>query len=167
MSRAVAGGNCARAFVTTRSMVELRVLVATKTGRSAMTSTVQVRHSWQWFLFLCRNYNKRLTDYAYSSVIGWHVPTTKNGLLGKQNFAYYSCCILVQYFRQCSGINICFNTVDGEWNQWLEWSACSVTCADGTRNRTRVCQQPAYGGMTCPGNDTEVEPCNPRPCPSE
>ena len=43
MSRAGADGNCARACVTTRSMVVLRVPEVTKTGRSATTSLVQVR----------------------------------------------------------------------------------------------------------------------------
>ena len=42
-SRAEEDGNCARAYVTTRSMVELRVPEVTKTGRSATTTLVQVR----------------------------------------------------------------------------------------------------------------------------
>ena len=52
MSRAGADGNCARAFVTTRSMVALRVQEVTKTGKSATTSLVQVRR----FLPLLFNY---------------------------------------------------------------------------------------------------------------
>ena len=43
-SRAGVDGNCASACVTTQSMAALRAPEVTRTGRSATTTTVQVRH---------------------------------------------------------------------------------------------------------------------------
>ncbi|XP_041347701.1 coadhesin-like isoform X2 [Gigantopelta aegis] len=85
--------------------------------------------------------------------------------------------------RSCSGLaswqedracnpNPC--PVDGGWSEyedWTEWTTCSVSCAGGTqsRSRSRTCTNPppAYGGADCQGSDTEVDSksCNPQPCP--
>ena len=50
----------------------------------------------------------------------------------------------------------CFTAVDifsvhGNWAEWTEWSNCSVTCANGTRERIRFCDNPTpmYGGDYC------------------
>ena len=55
-----------------------------------------------------------------------------------------------------------FSIVDGSWTLWSEWGACSKTCNGGDRIRTRHCNNPVplCGGKTCPGNNTEVEPCH-------
>lgn len=59
-----------------------------------------------------------------------------------------------------------FSSVDGEWNAWTGWSACSVTCGSGRETRTRHCNNPApeYGGKMCPGNTTESKSCYPAYC---
>lgn len=56
--------------------------------------------------------------------------------------------------------------VDGQWTQWDEWTDCSVTCGNGTKQRHRSCSnpQPDNGGMYCEGNDTDVEECVLEPC---
>lgn len=56
--------------------------------------------------------------------------------------------------------------MDGEWNAWTGWSACSVTCGSGRETRTRHCNNPApeYGGKMCPGNTTESKSCYPAYC---
>ena len=54
--------------------------------------------------------------------------------------------------------------VDGVWEPWTAWSACDVTCANGTRFRTRNCTGPFYGGAECPGPNIEIEDCFPRMC---
>lgn len=51
--------------------------------------------------------------------------------------------------------------VDGGWGKWSEWSPCSVTCGNGTKNRHRYCNNPApdNGGLDCPGIATDHTVC--------
>ena len=41
--------------------------------------------------------------------------------------------------------------VDGGYGPWSEFSACSTTCGDGLKHRSRQCNQPApeHGGRNC------------------
>ncbi|KAJ1172187.1 hypothetical protein NDU88_004037, partial [Pleurodeles waltl] len=57
--------------------------------------------------------------------------------------------------------------VDGKWATWNSWSACSVSCGGGARQRRRECSDPApqYGGHKCEGNDVQMDFCNSDPCP--
>ncbi|KAM9324527.1 hemicentin-1 [Gastrophryne carolinensis] len=57
--------------------------------------------------------------------------------------------------------------VDGNWSAWGSWTACSVSCGGGLRQRTRECSSPApqYGGHKCEGNDYDKESCNRDLCP--
>uniref|UniRef100_A0A452FS37 Hemicentin-1 n=1 Tax=Capra hircus TaxID=9925 RepID=A0A452FS37_CAPHI len=61
-----------------------------------------------------------------------------------------------------------FNPVDGKWATWTSWSACSVSCGGGARQRTRDCSDPApqYGGNKCEGSDVQSDFCNSDSCPS-
>lgn len=57
--------------------------------------------------------------------------------------------------------------MDGNWTPWTVWAA-SVTCLNGTRTRTRVCDAPLCGGATiCPGTEPaqETEDVSLGPCP--
>lgn len=42
----------------------------------------------------------------------------------------------------------------GGWGAWSPWTACSTTCAGGTRNRYRFCDSPPprYGAKFCEVN---------------
>ncbi|NXE93182.1 HMCN1 protein, partial [Menura novaehollandiae] len=57
--------------------------------------------------------------------------------------------------------------VDGKWAPWSSWSACSVSCGGGSRQRTRHCSDPApqFGGHKCEGSDMQMDFCNSDPCP--
>ncbi|KAM8746417.1 hemicentin-1 isoform 1-T1 [Acanthopagrus schlegelii] len=57
--------------------------------------------------------------------------------------------------------------VDGKWSSWVSWGACSVSCGGGTRQRRRLCANPApqNGGRQCEGNDVHIDFCNSDPCP--
>ncbi|KAK7454681.1 hypothetical protein BaRGS_00039564, partial [Batillaria attramentaria] len=48
-----------------------------------------------------------------------------------------------------AGANQC--PVDGGWSCWTDWGPCSVTCGEGTRTRTRTCDNPppSNGGADC------------------
>nr|XP_039269684.1 SCO-spondin-like isoform X2 [Styela clava] len=48
----------------------------------------------------------------------------------------------------------------GTWNNWLNWSTCSVTCGIGTISRTRVCD----GGDNCEGKAKDSEICEEDDC---
>ena len=60
-------------------------------------------------------------------------------------------------------------SVDGMWGSWTEWSACSVTCGDGSQTRDRECDNPerAFGGEDCDGDDEETRDCNDAACPMD
>ncbi|MXQ87588.1 hypothetical protein E5288_WYG017782 [Bos mutus] len=58
--------------------------------------------------------------------------------------------------------------IDGKWATWTSWSACSVSCGGGARQRTRDCSDPApqYGGNKCEGSDVQSDFCNSDSCPT-
>ncbi|XP_078718768.1 adhesion G protein-coupled receptor B1-like isoform X7 [Lampetra fluviatilis] len=58
------------------------------------------------------------------------------------------------------------NFVDGHWSKWTSWSPCSVSCSNGTQQRTRDCMEPSFGGSDCRGSVSEERPCYNADCPS-
>ena len=56
--------------------------------------------------------------------------------------------------------------VNGEWSNWGAWSSCSISCGPGTKEQTRVCDNPApeNGGTPCAGSSSESENCNEQAC---
>ena len=81
------------------------------------------------------------------------------------------CSIEIVYIIQTSW-DLLFGSlfiVDGEWSPWTTWSSCSATCGDGTRERSRQCDNPppSLGGNDCAGSDSEVDNCNKEPCPGK
>ncbi|XP_037829474.1 adhesion G protein-coupled receptor B3 isoform X6 [Kryptolebias marmoratus] len=54
--------------------------------------------------------------------------------------------------------------VDGQWQEWSSWSDCSVTCANGTQQRTRQCSAAAHGGSECRGHWAESRECHNPDC---
>ena len=63
----------------------------------------------------------------------------------------------------------CGCAVDGDWNTWSDWGACSVTCgADGRQVRSRLCDfpPPLRGGAACDGEHLQERACVMEPCPS-
>ena len=65
--------------------------------------------------------------------------------------------------------SVYLSLVAGNWGAFGAWSVCSKSCGNGTRNRTRKCDnpEPQHGGADCVGDDEENESCNSHPCPSE
>ncbi|KAJ8305885.1 hypothetical protein KUTeg_016430 [Tegillarca granosa] len=64
--------------------------------------------------------------------------------------------------RDC---NMHFCPIDGVWSDWSNWTECSLTCGNGTQNRSRSCDGPYYGGQNCSGDWDEVRDCNTHFCP--
>lgn len=56
--------------------------------------------------------------------------------------------------------------VDGHWGRWSSWGACSATCGNGTKVRTRRCDDPipANSGKPCTGDDKQQAACIIRRC---
>ena len=60
--------------------------------------------------------------------------------------------------------------VNGNWGNWMQWSACSVSCEEGRKTRSRNCDDPApaNGGTPCQGKQNEIEQCTERAkCPQD
>ncbi|XP_029467710.1 properdin [Rhinatrema bivittatum] len=57
---------------------------------------------------------------------------------------------------------------NGGWSSWSPWSACSVTCEQGTMQRWRECKSPLPKcGGTCPGSNLETAACDTKQvCPT-
>jgi len=57
-------------------------------------------------------------------------------------------------------------TQDFSWEDWSEWTACSVSCGGtGTRSRSRNCIGPVDGGRECPtSSETQTESCDAPAC---
>ncbi|PAA54099.1 hypothetical protein BOX15_Mlig015709g1 [Macrostomum lignano] len=57
--------------------------------------------------------------------------------------------------------------VNGNWSDWSPWSTCSVSCAQGSRSRSRTCTNPApaNGGLDCVGAASDTGVCTESPCP--
>ncbi|KAJ8310624.1 hypothetical protein KUTeg_012489 [Tegillarca granosa] len=66
----------------------------------------------------------------------------------------------------CSSSTTC--PIHGNWGSWGSWGSCSVTCASGTKSRSRSCNNPspAYGGNNCAGSSTSSTTCTLSACPS-
>ena len=52
--------------------------------------------------------------------------------------------------------------INGGWGSWSSFSSCSKTSREGTRTRTRQCNNPApaNGGAQCSGEASQTETCN-------
>ena len=57
--------------------------------------------------------------------------------------------------------------VNGGWSIWTAWSSCTASCFNGTKMRSRKCNNPSpqNGGNWCDGVSTHAERCNTEPCP--
>ena len=57
--------------------------------------------------------------------------------------------------------------VDCIWSTWSDWTSCSKTCGQGSKNRRREVQTRAQnGGSQCQGLSRQNQSCNVRDCPS-
>ena len=58
--------------------------------------------------------------------------------------------------------------VDCSWNEWGQWSTCSVTCGTGSQGRTRTkAQQATNGGNQCRGSSRDTRNCKTQNCPGK
>ena len=55
--------------------------------------------------------------------------------------------------------------INGIWESWTPWTACTRTCGGGRTTRSRKCHGPFYNGEDCKGPSTEQDECSPEPCP--
>jgi len=60
-------------------------------------------------------------------------------------------------------------SVDGGWSVWQDLGTCSVTCDNGTRTRTRTCDNPppSNRGDDCQGSAQETSECVMNECPGK
>lgn len=84
-------------------------------------------------------------------------------------------CVSSPYGTLCSGLlretRTCNNTatcpVEGQWLEWGAWSRCSVTCSNGTQQRTRKCSVSAHGWAECRGAHADARECSNPVCPTD
>ncbi|NWI42264.1 AGRB2 protein, partial [Picathartes gymnocephalus] len=68
---------------------------------------------------------------------------------------------------QAKPCNIAICPVEGQWLEWGPWSRCSVTCANGTQQRTRKCSVSAHGWAECRGAHADARECSNPTCPTD
>ena len=73
---------------------------------------------------------------------------------------------------ECQGslVHVCFSilfypncvaAIPAQWQDWGQWSLCSVSCGQGSKIRARACSAALFGGdEDCPGHSTEAEVCD-------
>ena len=107
---------------------------------------------------------KMLTPSSVSS----HHQRNQRCLLISPLFRRYTYACLQKVWLTTPNYDTCLAVaVDGGWNKWTEWGECSVTCEDGLRRRTRVCDYPPplRGGTFCSDVDWQTKPCTMIMCP--
>ncbi|XP_069752051.1 adhesion G protein-coupled receptor B2-like isoform X3 [Narcine bancroftii] len=62
--------------------------------------------------------------------------------------------------------NIALCPVEGQWLEWGPWNRCSVTCSNGTQQRTRKCIL-THGWMACKGHQAEARDCFNQECSTD
>ncbi|XP_052281410.1 ectin-like isoform X4 [Dreissena polymorpha] len=67
----------------------------------------------------------------------------------------------------CQGYCHLCNAVNGNWSEWTKWGTCDVTCGNGTKIRSRKCDNPApsHGGGYCVGASEDIDFCSKHKCP--
>ncbi|XP_043361878.1 adhesion G protein-coupled receptor B2 isoform X8 [Dermochelys coriacea] len=58
-------------------------------------------------------------------------------------------------------------TVEGQWLEWGSWSRCSVSCSNGTQQRTRKCSVSGHGWAECKGAHADARECTSPSCPTD
>ncbi|XP_060113829.1 adhesion G protein-coupled receptor B2 isoform X2 [Heteronotia binoei] len=66
---------------------------------------------------------------------------------------------------QTKPCNIALCPVEGQWLDWGSWSRCSVSCSNGTQQRTRKCSVSAHGWAECKGAHADARECYNPECP--
>ena len=58
---------------------------------------------------------------------------------------------------------------DCKWSHWSDWTACSATCGNGTKTRSRTRYvEDVNGGIDCPGEEEKDNiDCNESACPGQ
>ena len=51
------------------------------------------------------------------------------------------------------------------WDNWTDWSTCSISCGTGLKKRARNCLHGTWGQAGCEGDQNEEVECNSEPCP--
>ncbi|XP_058855441.1 adhesion G protein-coupled receptor B2-like isoform X1 [Acipenser ruthenus] len=63
--------------------------------------------------------------------------------------------------------NIAVCPVEGQWLEWTPWTRCSVTCSNGTQQRTRRCSASVHGWTECKGPHADTRNCVLTACPAD
>ncbi|XP_075764626.1 adhesion G protein-coupled receptor B2 isoform X6 [Pelodiscus sinensis] len=66
---------------------------------------------------------------------------------------------------QTKPCNIAICPVEGQWLEWGAWSRCSVSCSNGTQQRTRKCSVAGHGWAECKGAHADARECTNPECP--
>ena len=73
--------------------------------------------------------------------------------------------INIFYQTQVWPLTAIYPGIDGEWQEWGEWSHCDPSCSCAKKFRYRACTTaPLFGGNDCVGDPTETAPCSDSGC---
>ncbi|XP_059154883.1 uncharacterized protein LOC131940263 [Physella acuta] len=91
--------------------------------------------------------------------VGHHCENGATCVNQPQNKGYTCSCPIGFTGLLCNAPN---DPVNGGWENWSQWSSCSVTCGSGVKSRSRECDspKPENGGELCQGSKTETQVCD-------
>lgn len=116
---------------------------------------LNINYYWLLFLFFFQS------SYRWLFAFKWKIWKLLICLLSENSvFLCISLCALSFYTGNLLvihppryGFFIDLAPTDGHWGRWSSWSTCDVTCGEGTKKRSRKCNDPPAknGGRHCKG----------------
>lgn len=127
-------------------------------------------HAFRYMSFMADN-----TIGGYNTAVNQTLECTAVLCMGSQMPTYTSECAQLAFEdTSCPSANsldiglkykAVYDLPSTIWASWTDWSTCSLSCAGGSRTRTRICAFGMDGLIECSGEDEEVDDCNSHTCP--
>ena len=90
----------------------------------------------------------------------WDIISTFQSKMSENGDCTWSMINTVKQYNPYSALHYCVYEIIHPYNEWAEWSECTVSCNSGVKTRRRECS-----GSNCVGQNRETRLCNTQLCP--